>query len=364
MIIEELTTFIEDKFPLSQQESYDNCGLIVGDPKKTVKKVLLALDCTEQVIKEAKLKKADVIITHHPLMFSSINKLTANDYEGSLIIKLIKSDIALYAVHTNLDNSINGINKYLALKLGLKNLQILVGKEKTFKKIITFVPKAYSQKVITALSAAKAGNIGLYSHCAFVTEGSGCFKPEKGAKPFLGELSKINQVEEVKLEMVFASENQKMIENSLKKAHPYEQPAFDIIELANPNPDIGAGIYGDLPAQINTAEFLKLVKTKLNLSYIRQSNSAKKFISKVAICSGAGFFVFEQAKRLNVDALVTSEIKHHEFLAAENNILLCDIDHHEGEIAAVNILDQILQKLENIDTLISKHNLSPAQIFF
>ena len=246
MTINNIISEIENIAALAYQEEYDNSGLITGQKEWITSGVLFSLDCTEEVVDEAIRLKSNLIVAHHPIVFSGLKKLNGNNYIERTIIKAIKNDIAIYACHTNMDNVAQGVNKKIADRLGLINTSILCPKKGVLKKIVTYVPETHHQKVLEALFNAGAGQIGNYSNCSFNTSGSGTFKGNEQSKPFVGKPNELSSEKEIKIETIFESALESTLINALKHAHPYEEVAFDIYQLQNTHKNIGSGMIGYL----------------------------------------------------------------------------------------------------------------------
>lgn len=363
MKIENIISALEQFAPLSLQESYDNCGLITGNKNMTVNGAILTLDCTEAIVDEAIAANVNLIIAHHPIVFSGLKKINGKNYVERVIIKAIKNDIAIYAMHTNLDNVINGVNKKIAEKLKLNNLSILSEKQNLLKKLYVFVPKDAAEKLRDVIFKTGAGFIGNYSECSFNSEGFGTFKANENAQPFVGEKDVRHKENEIKIECIFPNYLENQIINAIKNNHPYEEPAFDIVSLNNSFSKVGSGIIGELETEMDSQEFLKFLKKNMNLSVIRYTNFNKK-IKRVAICGGSGSFLLKDAKSAQADAFVTSDFKYHEFFDAENQIMICDIGHFESEQFTVEIFEEILKKkFSTFALLLSKINTNPINYY-
>jgi len=295
MQIAEIIHFLETIAPPSLQESYDNSGLITGSASWECTGIIVSLDATEEVILEAKAKGANLVIAHHPIVFSELKKVTGKTYVERTVISSIKNDIAIYAIHTNLDNVTDGVNGKMAERLELINCKILKPKGSTLKKLYTFVPVAQAEAVRSAIFAAGAGNIGNYSECSFNAEGTGTFKGGSGTNPFVGEPGKRHEEAELKIEVVFPVWLESQIISSLLKAHPYEEVAYDIVSLDNQFQSVGSGIIGELLKPISEPEFLQLLQVKFGLQVIRHTPLLQKPVQKVAICGGAGSFLTKTA---------------------------------------------------------------------
>lgn len=364
MLLKEITHFLEEIAPLEYQENYDNSGLIYGRSDWEIKKVLLSLDCTEAVVNEAIQVGANLIISHHPIVFSGLKKLRGITYIERVIELAIKNDIAIYAIHTNLDNVlVNGVNSKMAQKLGLVNLKILEPKKGNLRKLITFVPRSHAEKLRIQLGQAGAGKIGDYDFCSFQSEGEGFFRALDSAKPFVGERNEIHKENEVKLEVIYHKHKENSILYTLINNHPYEEPAYDIIQLENEDRYSGSGLIGEFENEITVDQYLDLVKKSFNTSSIRYTPINKK-IKKVALCGGSGSFLLSKAIRMGADAFLSSDFKYHQFFDAEGKILISDIGHFESEQFTPELLGEVLlKKFPNFAILFSQINTNPIKYY-
>jgi dinuclear metal center YbgI/SA1388 family protein len=345
MKIKELTQILEKITPPQYQEVYDNAGLIVGNPTTEITGVLVCLDSTEAVILEAIERGCNVVVAHHPIVFKGLKKLNGKNYVERTILLAIKNDVAIYAIHTNLDNMLhNGVNTKIAEKLGLRNLRILAPKRQILMKLTTFIPISDSEKVLNALYLAGAGNIGNYQNCSFRTEGTGTFKPVGAANPHIGTVNKDEEVAEHRVEVVFPSHLERSILAALRSAHPYEEVAYYMQSLENENQDVGAGIVGELENAMTEMDFLHFLKAEMQAGVVRFTGPLSKNVKKVAICGGAGSFLLPNAIGANADVFVTADYKYHEFFDADGKILIADIGHFESEQYTIELLIEILQK--------------------
>jgi dinuclear metal center YbgI/SA1388 family protein len=359
-IITELETFA----PLSLQEDYDNCGLLTGQKDWECTGALLTLDCTEAIIDEALQTNCNLIIAHHPILFSGLKKLNGTTYIERTIIKAIQNNIAIYAAHTNFDNVKNGVNNKIAEKLGLKNLSILSPKNNQLKKLVTFVPETHHQKVLDALFDAGCGSIANYSNCSFNTKGTGTFMGNEASNPFVGKPNQLSVELEVRVETIFESYLEKSIISALKTSHPYEEVAYDVYSLSNSHQNIGSGMLGELETELSEDDFLHLVKKSLNANSLKYTQKTGKNIKKVAICGGSGAFLLKNAINSKADAFVTSDLKYHQFFDAENKLLLIDAGHYETEQFTPEIFyDIIRNKFVTFAIRLSKINTNPVNYF-
>jgi dinuclear metal center YbgI/SA1388 family protein len=364
MLIHQITNFLETIAPLSLQEDYDNAGMLTGNASMTCTGVLISLDCTEAIVQEAIDKKCNLIVAHHPIIFSGLKKINGKTYVERTIIKAIKNDIAIYAIHTNLDNVLHGVSGKMAEKLGLKNVQILSSKKNILQKLVVFVPTQNAEKLKEALFAAGAGNIGNYSECSFTSTGIGSFKPEHGATPETGTIGKRETLEEIKVEVIFPEWLQGQIIAAMKANHQYEEVAYEIYNLTNTYQYTGSGIIGILPDEIEGNEFLKLIADVFKLKIVRHTAFTGKKIKKVALCGGAGSFLINTAKAAGADVYLTSDLKYHEFFDADGQLLLADIGHFESEQFTIDLLFELLSdKFPNFALLKTSVNTNPVEYF-
>lgn len=339
-IIEELESFAPTKY----QEDYDNSGLLVGDSNKSVERVLISLDCIESVVDEAIATKCGLIISHHPILFSGLKQITGKNYIERVILKAIKNNIAIYAMHTNLDNVKKGVNAKIAEKIGLENIKILAPMQNTLYKLYTYIPESHFDKVRSNLFLAGAGQIGNYSDCSFSALGNGTFKANDTANPFIGKKNELHLEPEIKLEVIFTIEKKSKILEALRNSHPYEEIAYEIISLENENQDLGAGLIGDLPKPMEESSFLKLLKKKMLVPSIRHTELLGKKISKVALCGGSGSFLLQNAIQQKADIFISADFKYHQFFDADKKIIIVDIGHFESEQFTGEIFYEILSK--------------------
>ena len=342
--IADVTRFLNEFAPIAYQESYDNAGLITGNPHWEVKGALLTLDCTEAVVDEAIGSGCNLIVAHHPILFKPIKKITGSNYVERTIIKAIKHDIAIYASHTNLDHVRHGVNKMIGEKLGLTNLKILLPKKETLLKLVTFSPRSHTDKILEAIHKVGAGQIGEYKNCSFTVAGTGTFTPTDLAKPFVGQANEPEKVEEDRVEVILPRHLERPVIQALKESHPYEEVAYYLSEVINGNQEVGAGMVGDLPVEMDSLEFLTKVKSTMKTGCVRHTALCHPKIRRVAICGGAGSFLIAAAKQAGAQVLVSSDFKYHEFFDAENQIILADIGHYESEQFTKDLLRNVLHQ--------------------
>ncbi len=364
MKINEIILYLESLAHPSLQEHYDNAGLITGDPAWECSGIICSLDATEEVVKEAVEKKCNLVVAHHPIIFGGLKKINGKNYVEKVIIMAIKNDIAIYAIHTNLDNVIEGVNGKMAKMLGLKNICILSPKENTLKKLFTFAPVDHAEKVRNAIFMAGGGHIGNYSECSFNAEGSGTFKAGEGTNPFVGDIGRQHQEKEIKIEVIFPSFLENKIVTALKMTHPYEEVAFDIVSLSNNNLSIGSGLIGEWPDTIEEKQFLVKLKEVFDVPVIRHTALLNKAVKRVALCGGAGSFLIPKALAAGADAYITGDIRYHEFFDANKRMIIADIGHYESEQFTIDLLKEILgQKFPTFAVLKTGIITNPVKYF-
>jgi len=344
MKLHELTNHLESIAPLDYQEPYDNAGLLVGSPDKEVNQALLSLDCTEAVVDEAIALGCDLVISHHPIVFKGLKRFNGNTYVERVVMKAIKHDIALYAIHTNLDNVLGGVNSKIAQRLGLLDTRILSPKRDLLNKLVVFVPLAHVDHVRTALFTAGAGSIGDYDACSFNAPGYGTFRAGEGTHPFVGRPGAHHREEEMRVEVIFPAAKERAVLRGLFEAHPYEEVAYDVYRLQNSHQGVGSGLIGHLKQPIDESDFLALLKAQLGAQVIRHTALRGTPVVDVAVCGGAGGFLLGQAIRSGADVFVTADYKYHEFFDAEGKIVIADVGHFESEQFTQQLLLEIIQK--------------------
>lgn len=344
MLLSQLTSYLESIAPLSYQEDYDNAGLIVGDAKKAVQKALISLDCTEAIVDEAIKNGCDLIISHHPIVFKGLKQFNGNSYVERVVIKAIKNDIAIYAIHTNLDHVLNGVNGKICEVLGIKNVSILSPKANILRKLVTFCPATHADAVRNSLFEAGAGYIGNYSECSFNVNGTGSFTAGDHTNAFVGEKGSRHYEDEVRIETIYSMDKERQVLVALHESHPYEEVAYDIYLLSSTHKQVGAGMIGYLEKETDEQEFLSFVKEKFNAKVIRHTCFRNKKIKRVAVCGGSGSFLLPQAIKAGADMFITADYKYHEFFDADQKIVVADIGHFESEQFTQQLLLELINK--------------------
>jgi dinuclear metal center YbgI/SA1388 family protein len=362
--IKDIIAELESWAPPGLQESYDNSGLLIGDRDKIATGAILCLDCTEEVIMEAKKKRVNLVIAHHPIIFSGLKSITGKTYVEKTVLAAIKHDIAIYAIHTNLDNTISGVNSAICNKVGLVNTSILQPKKGVLRKLSTFTPIASGDKIREALFEAGGGNIGNYDQCSYTVTGHGTFRGNEQSNPTIGKKNIRHLEEEEKIEIIYESHLEQAIVNALIKAHPYEEVAYDLYNLENQNQSTGSGMIGQLSKALSTKEFLKMLKINMKAEIIRHTTPLKKKIKRVAVCGGSGSFLLGKAMAAGADAFVTADFKYHQFFDAENRILVADIGHFESEqFTGVLVMDQLREKFPTFALHLTEIDTNPVYYY-
>lgn len=364
MIVNEVTHILEELAPLAYAEDFDNVGLLVGDPNTKVSGILVTLDTLENVVDEAIAKDCNLIVSFHPIIFSGLKRITGASYVERVVIKAIQHNIAIYSMHTALDNTLEGVNAKICEVLGLLHTKILIPRKGTIKKLSTYVPKADANGLKEVLFKAGAGNIGNYSNCSFTTEGTGSYKAGQLANPVKGQIGKTHYEKETQINVTYRRANEKIVLKALFENHPYEEVAYEIFTLDNTDQNIGMGMVGELQQPMNEHDFLKLIKGKMNVSCVRHSQLLNKNIKRVAVLGGSGSFAISAAKAVNADIFITADIKYHQFYEAENKMIIADIGHYETEQFTKNIIvDYLTKKIPNFAISLSESITNPIKYF-
>lgn len=364
MKIKEIIAAVEVFAPPELQEDWDNTGLLTGNEAWECSGVLCTLDVTPAVIKEAIEKKCNLIVAHHPVIFKGLKRITGKNEVEAVIIEAIKNNIAIYAAHTALDNVMPGVNGKIAEMLGLKNCKVLLPKEKILRRLVTFAPHDNAEEVRQAVFAAGAGHIGKYSECSFNSRGTGTFKAEAGADPFVGEIGKRHHEEETKIEIVFPAYLELQVVNALMQAHPYEEVAYDIFIMENAHYGIGSGIIGKLETEIAEKDFLQNLQNIFKTACVKHTALRGNAVKKVAVCGGSGAFLAKQAALQGAHFYITADVKYHEFFDAGRNMVIADVGHYESEQYTAELLhDLIVKKFPTFAVLKTEVVTNPVQYF-
>ncbi len=363
MTIGELAAYLETLAPTAYQEDYDNAGLLTGAWSDEISSALISLDCTEDIVDEAIARGCGLIIAHHPIVFRGLKRLNGTTYIERTVLKAIRNNIGIYAIHTNLDNISSGVNARICDTLGIYDYRVLRPKPGTLRKLVTFCPPAQAEQVRAALFAAGAGTIGDYRDCSFTTEGFGTYTPGETTHPFAGERGKPHREPEQRIETIFPAHLQQPVVKALLSAHPYEEVAYDVFELANAHPGIGSGMIGTVD-EISEHDFLQLLKEKLGTPAIRHTAFTGKPVKKVAVCGGSGSFLLRDAMKQGADVMVSADFKYHEFFDAEKKLMIADVGHFESEQFTSHLLfDLIRKKFPTFALHLTELNTNPINYF-
>jgi len=360
MIVKNITDAIEQLAPLAYAEDFDNVGLLIGNYDTRITGVLVTLDSLEETVDEAIAKKCNLIVSFHPIIFNGLKKLNGSNYVERIVIKAIKNDIAIYAMHTALDNSHYGVSAKICEIIGLKNTEVLIPQKGLIKKLTTYVPLKNADELRKALFIAGAGNIGNYKNCSFNIEGKGTYLGNEASNPAIGEKGKLHTEPETFISVIFEKHLERKVLNALFNNHPYEEVAYDVVSLDNIHQNIGMGMVGELKESTDVNSFFNLLKERFSLKIIRHSDILKNKIKKVAVLGGSGSFAIDRAKQVGADIFITADLKYHDFYKAENQIVLADIGHYESEQFTKNLLvDYLTKKFTNFAIILSENNTNP-----
>ena len=362
MIVKEVTTVLEELAPLAYAEDFDNVGLLVGSYTQEVSGILVTLDTLENVVDEAIANNCNLIVSFHPIIFSGLKRIIGSSYVERVVIKAIQNNIAIYSMHTALDNSKEGVNAKICEVLDILDPQILIPQKSTIKKLTTYAPINAAEKLKNALFEAGAGNIGNYSNCSFTTLGTGSFRAEDEANPTIGKIGETHFEEEVQINVTFSASVEKKVMNVLFKNHPYEEVAYEVLTLENNNQNIGMGMIGTLKNPMSENDFLRLVQERMDASGIRHSKLLNKNIEKVAVLGGSGAYAIKAAKAAGADIFITADVKYHQFYEAEAKLVIADIGHFETEQFTKNLLvDYLTKKIPNFAIRLSDSKTNPIK---
>jgi dinuclear metal center YbgI/SA1388 family protein len=362
MQLKEILPILETIAPLAYAEDFDNVGLLLGDVAQNVTGILVCHDALENVVDEAIAKKCNLIVCFHPILFAGLKKITGKNYVERAVLKAIKNDIAIYAIHTALDNHQEGVNKIFSDALSLINTKILIPKTDFIKKLVTYTVPENVAQLKQALFAAGAGKIGNYENCSFTSQGMGSYQGNENSNPVIGEKLELVEAHEIKLEVTFEKHLETKILKALFDHHVYEEVAYEIYDLKNKHQNIGLGMIGELENEMTEIDFLNFVKQKMQTPFIRHSAFLNKKVKKIAVLGGAGSFAIGNAIAAGADAFLTADLKYHQFYEAENKLLLADIGHFESERYTKNyIVDFLQKKIPNFAIVLSEENTNPVK---
>lgn len=337
--------------PKCLAESWDNVGLLVGSPAQKIAKVLIVLDVTQAVVDQAIQDSVDLIVVHHPVIFKAVMSIRTDLPQGQILASLLKANIAVYAAHTNLDSATGGVNDILANKLNLQGAEPLaVSYAEKLYKLVVFVPKTHIEEVRRVVSEAGAGHIGNYSHCTFISNGTGSFLPLEGARPYIGTCGTVEYVDEIRLETIVTEKNNRRVIKAMLKAHPYQEVAYDMVQLVNFSNALGLGRIGKIPAPMSLADYALQVKRALGIEHVSVVGDLGKVIKKVAVCGGSGAGFIHKAAFAGADVFITGDVKYHEAQdALAAGIAVIDAGHFATEQPVVAYVAEYLTACSNKD---------------
>ena len=364
MKIKDVINELEALAPLPYAEGFDNVGLLVGDVTAELQGILITLDTLEEVVDEAIENKCNLIVSFHPIIFSGLKSLTGKNYVERVVMKAIQHHIAIYSMHTALDNQLLGVNATIADRLDLRNRQILIPQEHTIRKLITYIPQADAERLRKALFAAGAGNIGNYAECSFNLEGKGTYKGNEASHPTIGQPNVFHTEPETQIGVIFPKHLQNQVLQALRAHHPYEEVAYEVYVLENNHQHIGLGMVAELATPMPEEDFLSYLKERMQVSVVRHSALRGKDVKKVAMLGGSGAFAIENAKRAKADVFITADLKYHDFFRAEGQIILADIGHYESEqYIKILLFEYLSKKIPTFAPKISKVDTNPIKYY-
>ncbi|MHC4481919.1 MAG: Nif3-like dinuclear metal center hexameric protein [Planctomycetota bacterium] len=364
MKVKDIAAAIEKIVPLKLAQDWDNIGLLIGDPQKNIKNILLTIDVTGEVVAEAKRLKTDLIVSYHPVIWDGLKKITA-DGPTSVAYDLVRSGIAVFSIHTALDSAIGGVNDELAEIVGIRDGEpigdYVDSPAGDNYKLVVFIPVESAVKVSNAIFAAGAGAIGNYSHCGFQTEGKSSFLPLKGARPAIGKKGKLEKVAEVRFETIVPAEKLADCIAAMKKTHPYETPAFDCYKLYNDQSKFGLGRIGKLEKPTRVQQIIQRIKKHTGAKAVGIVGDDKRLVRTAAVCAGSCGKIINSVIAAKADLYLTGELKHHHALAAQEAGLTCIcLSHTVSERFILKKFAKQLQKqIRQVTIKISKKDADP-----
>ncbi len=362
MTVHDITHYLDQWAPPSLQESYDNAGLLVGEPDTDCTGVVVTLDITEAVVQEAIDNDCNLIVAHHPIIFGGLKRLTGRNYVERTVMLALRNNIALYATHTNLDNVASGVNKKIADRIGLQEPRILAPKSDLLKKLFVFVPHDHAAEVRHAIFEAGAGHIGQYDSCSYNVQGTGTFRGLEGTNPYVGQQGEVHQEPETKIEVIFPAWQEGAVLQAMQQAHPYEEVAYDVVALDNAYQEVGSGMIGELVDPMDEMTFLEHLQTQMETDCIRYTALRNQPVKRVAVCGGAGSFLLSTAIKAGADAFITGDFKYHQFFDADGQIVIADIGHFESEQFTIELIaEKLREKFSNFAVRLTEINTNPIQ---
>lgn len=363
MKVGEIVKALEAWAPPQLQEGYDNSGLLVGAAHWETKGVLVALDALEAVLDEAIAKGVKMVVTHHPIVFGGLKRFNGSSYVERVVMKAIKNDVALYAIHTNLDNVHWGVNAKIMEVLGIKEHQVLSPMHDSLKKFEVYVPVGSEEELATAVYQAGGGKVSKYEECSFSVEGTGTFKGTEGTNPVIGEVGVRESVKEMKLEFIVPAFAAKAVERAARAAHPYEEMAYQWLAVENKATVYGAGAVGELDEAMDFNAFLAHTKKALGTT-IKYTKPVGETVKRVAVCGGSGSFLLGAAMGSGSDVFITADYKYHQFFDADSKICIMDVGHFESEQFTIDLIaDKLSELFPKFAVLKTEVNTNPIQYY-
>ncbi len=333
MAVRDVLRVLDERFPFAHRADWDNVGILLGDPDAPVGSAVVALDATPAAIAECRRRKADLLVTHHPVIFDPLRSVRPDRASSAAAYALARMGTAVISAHTNADVAPRGVSHALARRIGLSGIRPLIpGEPSDACKVAVFVPPDRADAVLSAIDGAGGGRVGAYSRCSFRTRGTGTFLPAPGAAPFLGRPGAEERVEEIRLESVVAGSLVPAVVGAVRAAHPYEEPAIDVVPLKGGALGGGVGAIGDLAAPAPLAGVLERVFRRVRPSWIKVAGPRRKTVRRVAVVAGSGSEFTGAARAAGADLYVTADVKYHQALEAAGGAMpVADIGHGSGE---------------------------------
>ena len=345
MTIAEITSAIEAFAPLALQEDYDNCGLQVGDRLAECSGALLCVDVTPAIVDEAVSRGCNLVISHHPLIFKGLKRLTGGSQVEQAVMKAIKAGVAIYSCHTAVDNATNGVSWEMARRLNVVGAKTLEPQQGKLLKLSVMVPDAHCGAVKEAMFNAGAGSIGDYDCCSFSVQGDGSFRALSGANPYVGQVGEVHYEPETRIDVVLPRWLRGKVERAMINAHPYEEPAYEFIAMENVAKNLGSGVVGELPQPMGLSQFIRQIKAAFDSPIVRcNTANANQSVSKIAMCGGSGAFLIRNAISQGAQVYITSDVKYHDFVDYKNDIIIIDIGHFESEQCTKDVFYRVIQE--------------------
>ncbi len=355
---------VDEWYPQRDAESWDAVGMVCGDPHESVDRVLLAIDVVPATVEQACTRGAQLLLAHHPLLLTAVHGVPTTDPKGLLVHRMIRAGVAAFVAHTNAEVNPLGVSDALGQTFGLRDVEAVQPVvEQALDKIAVFVPRTHVEQMIEALAAAGAGQVGSYDRCAFVADGTGTFRPGEGAEPAVGRVGETVTIDEARVEMVLTTDRREAVVAALRQAHPYEEPAFDLISHTPISAGRGVGRIGTLPAETTLAGFTELVARTLPATSwgVRAAGDPLQRVQRVAVLGGSGSSVIDAARSAGADVLLTADLRHHNAVEAVTQrtegppMALVDAAHWATEVPWLHVVARRLRERfgDTVDAVVS-----------